>query len=224
MRRVLGGWQWRWQQRTKNRLSSDACCKLEWCQSTNTVDLYGHKLKSRSDAERISWLTTLRPGDSTAQQQARASEPGNLRAHTSHFRYYHKEWSNGEQRKHLRLKEHAVCCANRVHNTPQYPGEKLEENPYDRPLGQGDPGSAGAQGGAGAAGSGAAGAGAGGAGAGGAAGAGAAAARTTYELNSLVPQHERDRNELLQVGTGRCWHHLCIMRLVPLTYLLNGLL
>ena len=55
-------------------------CQMTWCQSTNTVDTYGHKLKSRSAEECLSWLTTLRPGDSAEDLKARASNPGNLRA------------------------------------------------------------------------------------------------------------------------------------------------
>ena len=124
------------------------------------------------------------------------SVTGKVRVHTSHFRWRDKDWTGGGARPTLRLKPSAQCSADKVHKTPEYRGQKLEENTYDRPLGRGGPGSMGAQGGVGVAGAGAG------------RSSGAAAELTTYELNSLIPRHERDRVKLIEVGPGRCCHHL----------------
>lgn len=167
-------------------------CQMEWCQTQNTVDSYSHALKSRELPERLSWLTVLRPGTDVAYRKKLAATPGNLRAHTSNFHYYHKFWTAGEQQT-LRLRDEATCHAGRVHRTPMHPRETLEENTYERPLGQGGPRATGARGGAGGAG-----AGAGGARRGGAA---AAAQLTVYQCNSLLPEYEQNRNERIMVGS-----------------------
>ena len=130
----------------KKEVVKRCMCQMPWCQTTNAVDAYSHKLKSRPHDERLAWLRTLRPGTTPADLEARerlADNPGNLRAHTSHFHYYHKFWSGGAQRQTLRLKADATCHATKVHKTPEYPGEELQENSYERPLGkavQADPG------------------------------------------------------------------------------------
>ena len=41
--------------------------------------------------------------------------------------------------------------------------------------------------------------------------------------DSLVPQHERDRDTRIEVGPGRCCHHLYIMRFVSLGSLVEWL-
>jgi hypothetical protein len=170
---------------------------MEWCQAQNTVDSYSHALKSRKPAERLLWLAALRPGNDVAYREQLAANPGNIRAHTSHFHYYHKYWTDGEL-KTLRLTDDATCHAGKVHRTPRYPGDKLEENSYDHPLGTRGAGATGARGGAGGTGAGASGARRGGA-------AGAAAVQLSlYECNTLIPEHERNRDESIMVGPG--WH------------------
>lgn len=89
----------------KKEVVKRCMCQMPWCQTTNAVDAYSHKLKSRPRDERLAWLGTLRPGNTPADLAALellATNPGNLRAHTSHFHYYHKFWSDGAQRQTLR--------------------------------------------------------------------------------------------------------------------------